>query len=535
MIRMSKKRWAIIAAAALATLAASAFVEVSAAAPNSTSVTLRLTSDFGNFDIQTQALYASSVINNATGDYLIWYDTRTKKYVPYLAKSWVATPSKITFTIRSGARCPNGDPITAQVVANSFVRLVRSKVGGVAFGIFGAGPFSVHWRGNKFTFSTATPDSGMLYGFAQTGSTIICPQGLAALQSNPAALATTTYGSGPYQVVSAVHGQQIVLQKRPDWNWGPEGITAKDLPDTITYKIVPDETTAANLLETGGLDIGLVTGPDVVRLFKDKQRLQLRVGVQAGALMLSMNQRPGHITDDVVIRHAIALAVSELDSIKGALAGQAEFTNTYFSQEQPCYWKGANALHPRGSVSAAQSYLLANGYTLSGGQLMKNGQPVPLTLLASNSQYGTTGEYLQSVLSQVGFKVNFVLQDYTVFAVSTFSGNWDVVTAGGTRSSLFTNAGLPYYSGQAPPLGLNLGGTGLTTPAYQQAIDAVNRAPLSTRCDAIKKLQQVIAANYIIEPLGVQTNDYFGNRQTVASFSVGTLLASADPRLIRMR
>ena len=67
--------------------------------------------------------------------------------------------------------------------------------------------------------------------------------------------------------VEAVHGDHVTMKLRPDFKWGPNGITAKTLgiPDTIIYKIVTNETTAANLLITGGLDLATLNGPEIDR------------------------------------------------------------------------------------------------------------------------------------------------------------------------------------------------------------------------------------------------------------------------------
>ena len=57
------------------------------------------------------------------------------------------------------------------------------------------------------------------------------------------------------------------MKLRQGWNWGPLGRKSADLPDTQIWKIVTDDTTAANLLLTGGLDLGtFFGGPDVDRL-----------------------------------------------------------------------------------------------------------------------------------------------------------------------------------------------------------------------------------------------------------------------------
>src|SRR5204862_5755185 len=133
----------------------------------------------------------------------------------------------------------------------------------------GPGPYTYYAddAANTFTFDFGSPFSDGIYGFLLHGGLpIVCPTGL----SNPAMLEEGAAGSGPYLLEEAVHGDHVTLKRRDDWKWGPSGITAQDLPPMVTFKVVPNETTAANLLLTGGVDIGKVAGPDVPRLLAEK-------------------------------------------------------------------------------------------------------------------------------------------------------------------------------------------------------------------------------------------------------------------------
>jgi peptide/nickel transport system substrate-binding protein len=176
--------------------------------------------------------------------------------IPYLASSWTATSTKITFTLRKDASCTDGSPVTATVVEKNYERITSGGRNTVA--PFGAGPISFEADGAASTFAVTlgTPFSDAIYAFANQA--IVCPASLPDANT----LMTTGVGSGPYTIESAVHGDQVVYKRRDDWKWGPNGITTKDLPEKIIYKIVDNDTTAANLLLTGGLDIARSSGSD---------------------------------------------------------------------------------------------------------------------------------------------------------------------------------------------------------------------------------------------------------------------------------
>src|SRR5260370_35952471 len=140
--------------------------------------------------------------------------------------------------------------------------------------LFGPGPYSVSADSSAgtVTFTTGRPFSDLVWAFVNiypgTHTGIICPAGLAP----GADLANKWYGAGPYVLVEATHGDHVTMRLRPDFKWGPLGITGKTvgMAETVTYKVIANETTAANLVSTGGLDITQVTGPDVDRLIADK-------------------------------------------------------------------------------------------------------------------------------------------------------------------------------------------------------------------------------------------------------------------------
>src|SRR5262249_22050410 len=145
--------------------------------------------------------------------------------------------------------------ITPSVVKGSFERAVNA-VG--AASRFGPPPYTMDAddAAGTFTFTLSAPLSDAIYSFAGNTGAIVCPAGLAAADS----LTSVPAGSGPYVLDSAVQGDQVVVKLRPDWKWGPGGLTAQSpgLPDRVVFKVVSNETTAANLLVTGGLDLARV-------------------------------------------------------------------------------------------------------------------------------------------------------------------------------------------------------------------------------------------------------------------------------------
>src|SRR5207248_2765848 len=127
-------------------------------------------------------------------------------------------------------------------------------------GEFGPGPFTVSAddAAGVFTLTLGSPWGEALKSMGTGGdSYVICPKGLEA-----GALKDAAYGTGPYLIDSADRSAGITLKLRSDWTWGPNGRTSEGMPGQLSYKIITNEATAANLLLTGGLDIARIQGND---------------------------------------------------------------------------------------------------------------------------------------------------------------------------------------------------------------------------------------------------------------------------------
>ena len=87
---------------------------------------------------------------------------------------------------------------------------------------------------------------------------------------------------------------------------GPRRRHDKGMPAKVVLKVITNETTAANLLLTGGLNIATVSGPDRSRL--QKAKLYKKV-VVAGPGEIWFNENNGHPTASAAVRKGIVQAL----------------------------------------------------------------------------------------------------------------------------------------------------------------------------------------------------------------------------------
>jgi peptide/nickel transport system substrate-binding protein len=386
------------------------------------------------------------------------------KLVPYLATSWrqvpLSRPKSVTFTLRRGVTCSDGSELTPVAVVNSFKRLLlgRKTVNLVANN-FGPGPFHVSANNKKWTFTlrTETPFRNLLNGFAWAGAGIVCPSGLAAVQSDPRALETRMYGSGPYELVSATHADQIVLKLRSAWKWGPLGTTSKTLPDTLIYKYVANETTAANLLLTSGMDIGWATGPDADRL-KAAGGLIHKSGQNFAPTMMAFNMNPGKVTTDETLRQALMTAIDPKTWNQSAYGGFGVITPSVLLPGMDCFNTTLAKLVPKPSTTAAAQLFAKAGYTLSGGKLVKDGKALRLRIISPSNVASSAADYVVSQLSALGVTVE--LGGVTNYGTDALQGNFDVGFITSTAVAPLSGQNLASFSGFPPAKGANLANTG---------------------------------------------------------------------------
>jgi peptide/nickel transport system substrate-binding protein len=479
-----------------------------------TTVTVRFAFLYQTLDWQTRATTGILGFAFPVYDRLVAFDPTGTKIVPYIATKWKllpsARPKTAIFTLRRDAKCSDGTPLTPLVVLNSFKRFIQvPKISNQLPNLFGAGPYHLHADMKKwtFTFKSETPFANLIDGFALSG--IVCPAGLDALKTDPNALQKGMYGSGPYTFVSAVAGDQVVYKKNPAWHWGPPGSDPKGLPDNLVYKIVTDDTTAANLLLTGGIDIAPVSGPDVDRLTATSSLVAKKLQ-NYHPFPLVFNNNPGHLTTDPAVRQALMTAVNPQDFAQAAWRGRATVTPSILNPSEPCYDKSIAKYAPTGGVAKARQILQAAGYAPNGSGIMaKDGKPLRLSLVTNPSLNGAGGEYLANQFKAAGVDVD--LQDNTAtYSALVVGQNFDVEVSASFLYAPIQAFNFANYSGPPPPKGTNFGYNGAGDSDYNRtALIALQR----TGCTWLVKLQRAILQKHVMLPLGQPLTYTFGTKK----------------------
>ena len=430
---------------------------------------------------------------------------------PYLAKSWTITPATIVFTLRKDAVCQDGTPITPTVVAKSLHRFTDPGTkSSQAARLLTAGPFTItpDDAAATVTFTTAIPSNELIWGFTNPQTGIICPAGI----SNPTTMKSKPAGSGPYTLETNNQGDSLTAALRPDWSWGPQGVTSKTagLPAKVTFKLVASETTAANLLTTGGVDMALITSNDVVRLLADPS-LSHKDAHSFYAFPLVVNQAAGHPGADPVLREALFQAIDPKGYNQVANGGRGILSSSFLTPDANCYDASTKPLAPTYNVDKAKATLTAGGYSVGSGGITKDGKPVNL-MVVGRTDFNQGPDYLISQLNNLGFKTDGSRPtlDNVPYGQAFQAGNWDITVEFIPTATPEPGVNITFFTGEPPPKGTNF--ARMLDSKITGEVQAALQAPLADRCKQWATVQEDLLKNHDLLPTAAPLSTWFGKK-----------------------
>jgi peptide/nickel transport system substrate-binding protein len=485
-----------------------------AASSTGGTVTIRLGTagfDFTTLDPPKMVSTADYQMSVALYDRLVTRD-KDGKIVGQLASSWDLKPDSITAVIKKGATCSDGTPVTPKVVADSLRRMGAAETKSArAYRTIGKAGYTVtsDAAANSVTIKVNAPFSDLLLGLTMPWAGIVCPKGLA----NPDSLVSQASGSGPYVLTQVLKGDTYTLKLRPEYNWGPGGVTGKTagLPQTILFKVVGNETTAANLLLSGGLDIGGVGGRDTERLSADKTLKKLEVpGI--GSNGLTFNETVGRPGANKTIRQALSLAIEAAAWNQAETFGTGMVMKTLYTPNMACYKETNGQYTPGYDPEQAKKLLKGVGYVAGpDGLLRKDGQTLKIKIAGYEGQ-NAGNEYLLDAYKKIGVDASASVTDFSAWLDVVYgkgAHDWDVhVEPWGSvmpSPSIFFGQ----VTGKVPPEGGNP--SNIQNADYEKYGQAAYGDP-ATACENWQKAEVAILQNFDIKPTNVAVFQYFSKK-----------------------
>jgi peptide/nickel transport system substrate-binding protein len=190
-------------------------------------------------------------------DKLVYVDS-TGKVSPWIATSWQTEDNAENYILhlKPGVTFSDGEKLDAAAVVDNITLWARGDPSrGIAkVGLFPALNFEKATAVNASTVEVdfSKPTLGFIPTLGYHGSILLAPKTL-ALSVNQQANLSNEIGSGPFTVKSFQTGVSYTLERRPGYNWGPPalGHTGPAYLDTLTYKVVADESTREQAVIAG--------------------------------------------------------------------------------------------------------------------------------------------------------------------------------------------------------------------------------------------------------------------------------------------
>ena len=428
------------------------------------------------------------------------------RFVSGLAEKWSVNARSAVFTLRKGTTCSDGAPLTASQVATSIAWASDPKNQSPQYGV------------NTPTVPlTATGDdaSGTVrvalrspYGFLlnTVGRVpVVCARGM----KDPKLLVSSSDGTGPFVLTSVVPGQSYTFNVRRGYTWGPGGAStsAPGTPSKVVIKVITNETTAANLLLSGELNLAKITGQDYRRL--DARGLKRTEWKVAGA-WLTLNQR-GRPTADPAVRQALIAALNRDQLLKVSTAGTGSVPTGLLALEpKGCPGDTVAGQLPRYDVAAAGALLDKAGWTKGAdGVRAKNGRPLTIDLHylpgASNLDK-PTAELVAVMWKALGVRMKVTADTASSSQEVMFkSGNYDVYLSGWGFS--LPSQLVPYLSGPVPPKGNNI--AGIDNKNYSALVAKAAGLMPSAACTYWNQAEQAIIRSADLAPISNRAEHWF--------------------------
>ncbi|GGN33983.1 peptide ABC transporter substrate-binding protein [Streptomyces fuscichromogenes] len=448
---------------------------------------------------------------------------RDGRVVSGLAERWRAGASTAGFTLRKGVTCSDGTTLTASGVARSlrYAGDPRHRLVGARTALPGV-PFTVSADDAERTVSvrTASPYSFIVRTIGLLP--VVCPAGLA----DPGALDRRSQGTGPYVLSGYASGGPYLFTRRRGYAWGPGGAgnAAPGQPERIVVTVVPQESTVANLLLTGGVNIAMVTGPDRARL-TGHGLATAQVPTVVG--LTFFNERSDRPLSDPVLRRALVGTLDRKGLANVAIGGDGTPARALTAPHSLCYSDvAAGNLPSRGS---AVRDLRAAGWTRDArGRLVRQGRPLRLRVLSS-ADFGSTlpsvAELMAVTWQTLGVAVDLVGESRNAVVQAMYgSGDFDVVVGSSPGPPLPAQL-VPYFSGTPSSGGLNF--AHVANPVYDRFVAQALRSPGSASCADWNRAAAALLRSADALPVADGTSTVYGYRTTFAVVPGGRIVPTS--------
>lgn len=477
-------------------------------------VTIGIDGDPGSqFDVHVSAADISAQVLRNVFDSLVVQDT-DGSFQPWLAQSWEVSADGLayTFHLKEGVTFTDGERFDAEAVKANFDHVVAAEtksqygaslLGGDAY----AGTEVVDDR--TVVVKLNRPFAPLLQGLSTAYLGFISPDVLASRADELAAGGPdVTIGTGPWKLDEYVAGQEIRFVKNPDYDWGPENAehTGAVRPDTLVYKILPENSVRVGALSSGEIDIaGNVSPADVPALEADSSITIGSVDAPGLPWSIFLNHEQG-VFQDRAVRKAFQLGIDISSAVDAVYEGQYQRAWSVLGPTTPGGYDESLEDSWEYDPEEAGALLDEAGWTETDaeGYRVKDGQRLSAHWNAAQTREDRASliAAFQADLKKIGIELVIDQQESGAYLERLMGGNYDVMDWSFVRSD-GDILRLHVYSAFAPIQNASW----INDPQLDEwTVAAAQDTDTAARAELYRKVQQRVIDNADIVPVYVPGN-----------------------------
>ncbi len=388
---------------------------------------LTISMDAGNAGQDTFNPFTTNRTNNV---YYLVYDRLVEMgadgvIYPHLLKSWEVSADglTITFTLRKGVKFHDGSELNAEVLKWFLQNLAKGKSKYMV-----AAVESIDIKDNfTVVLNLSRPDPNILYNFTSSFTGI--PSKKAIEKYGDEFGRKYVVGTGPFEFVSWKTGNEIVLKKNPNYQWG-SSLSDNQGPakiDKVIFKEILEDSTPFLEFKTGGVDIFEKAPTLFLEKIKADPNARVITMASNGNYHMIMNTKREFLKN-VNIRKAIALSINQENILKAVFQGNGSPAYTYLIDRLPAR-KVDKKYEIHFDPAKAQEIMAEEGWKKgSDGILTKDGKKLSLSLWSkSDSDERKTAVVIQAQLAKLGIDVKIEQFDPSSIKAEFKKGRHDLV------------------------------------------------------------------------------------------------------------
>lgn len=398
-------------------------------ADETTEITYGLTLEPSGLDPHIHASSELGIPLRSVYDTLVFRDVETLEFVPGLAETWDISPDGLTytFTLRQDVTFHDGTPFNAEAVRVNLERVLDPALNSAKAASL-LGPVErVEVLGDyQVAIMLSQPFAPLMDGLSQPYLGMASPAALA--EYDAATYQFHQVGTGPYRFVEYIFSDRLVLEKNPDYAWGPEVVSNQGVPavDRIVFRFFTDVPARGLALESGEAQVmGELLPTDAKQLAAEHAVELAPVSIPGQPLQyfLNTNRVP---TSSLAVRQALLLATDRQAIVQSVYQGYSPIAYGPINSATLFYDPAVESMYAFDPVQA-EALFNSTGWLDSDGDGWRDEEDEPLEIILVVPPWGLNPEVAQLLESQ--WETNLKVQ-VRIDQVASFPMLSDVADSG---------------------------------------------------------------------------------------------------------